>query len=428
MNMSALNITIDFSCLVVLITLIISQIFRRTKDSQNTLFLFVLVITAVTIGGELLAWVCEGSADPFMYFMQYAGNFAAYIAGSLIYSLLLIYFTKELNGRREFSKDETVLFIISLLLGAVVIVLALTNSATGILFTIDGNYRWKGGPGAVLTDLTMFMQQIPLFVLVLRHRDVNLSLRRKIIIFGLLMMTAAVLDIVIIDIAFCYPVTVLELLLIYLNFLLVVEEQMETTQLQLANTRYELMVTKISPDFVLDLLKDIEEMCEEDPEEAQYAISELSEYLRGNIDKIDSSELIPFEKEEEHVEHLMRLVQILRPDVRFEKNFEIRNFQVPVHSLMTVVEQAAGSCLSHVSTKPYVSIHTFRDQDLNCIEVISPSRGEDVDYDQAFDVYNHICLQLTRIPGASLRLFADYGRNTHALLKYPSLESGGSHE
>ena len=67
------------------------------------------------------------------------------------------------------------------------------------------------------------------------------------------------------------------------------------------------MLSQIRPHFLFNTLNSIYVLCEKDPEVAQKAIGEFSEYLRGNFEGLENETVIPFSREIEHVRHYLNL-------------------------------------------------------------------------------------------------------------------------
>ena len=55
-----MNVTVDTSCLVILLTLFISQSYRRANGRPDWLFSICLAVNMINIFAELMAWMLEG--------------------------------------------------------------------------------------------------------------------------------------------------------------------------------------------------------------------------------------------------------------------------------------------------------------------------------------------------------------------------------
>ena len=127
----------------------------------------------------------------------------------------------------------------------------------------------------------------------------------------------------------------------------------------LAQQKIQIALSQIKPHFIyntLNAIQDIDGM----PEVAQSAIVDFSKYLRENLDFLTASNLIPFEKELEHVKKYVNLEKLRfgeKINVIFDIN--VSDFLIPSLSLQMIVENA----IKHGITKKYeggtVNIKTY---------------------------------------------------------------------
>ena len=108
-----------------------------------------------------------------------------------------------------------------------------------------------------------------------------------------------------------------------------------------------LMVSQIKPHFLYNTLTAIQEMCYSEPRQAAKAIVKFSNYLRTNIDFINSEELIPFSLEKSHINNYID-IEIMRfgEDLCFEEDIQTADFLIPPLTLQPLVENAVkhGVC------------------------------------------------------------------------------------
>ena len=151
------------------------------------------------------------------------------------------------------------------------------------------------------------------------------------------------------------------------------EEQREN---EVNKTR--MMLTQIKPHFIYNSLNTIYYLCEKDPKEAQKAISEFSDYLRGNIDSLTEDEMIPFKKELEHIRHYLYL-ECLRysEDLNVKMDINCTDFNVPALSIQLLVENAIKHGIGHKPGGGTVTIHTHEEDDAYVIRVSDDGNGFD---------------------------------------------------
>lgn len=427
MDIFALNVTIDLTCLTVLLALVISQIYRHTQGRFDRSFLTVLVMNMVNIFAELMSWLCEGYGSQPLLFLNHLFNTAAYFNAGISFTALFWYLVNVLNSGKKPGRRDRLLLFLSCIPASVLILLAVTNHFTHLLFFINDNYYYQTGPLAKIYDWFMFFEQFLLLYAVWSHRETDRHIRIQTGILGFMLMGAAMLDIVLSDIELTYPVIVLALIVIYIDLLIVVEKQIELTELEIVSGRYALILGKMRPAFVNLVLGRIEELIRKDSEKAQWMISEFSDYLRGNIDRIDRNELIPFENELEHIVHYINLVRLKYEDFEFIEDLKIRGFSIPVRTILPVAEQFVIAIDSFPGSIRKIEIFTYLKDGRVYVEVTGPAMPEHEEISRAYELYNYVMARLMIVKDASMILYCDTGRRAHAVISLPrSMEADGN--
>ncbi len=131
-------------------------------------------------------------------------------------------------------------------------------------------------------------------------------------------------------------------LLLVSNFLLKEQaKKLQEQELRLEKARIVLMFSQIKPHFLYNALNSIYVLCGRDPEKAQQAVGEFSEYLRGNLEGMNQEKEITMEKELQHVKHYLHLEKLrYREDLNIEYEIETMDFRLPPLSLQPIVENA----------------------------------------------------------------------------------------
>lgn len=110
---------------------------------------------------------------------------------------------------------------------------------------------------------------------------------------------------------------------------------------ELTESRTALMITQIQPHFIYNVLSLIKVLCRKDPEEAAHTTEEFSNYLRGNMDALNSSHLVPFDQELQHTQLYIKLEKRRFLDrLQVNYNIETTSFLIPVLSLQPIVENS----------------------------------------------------------------------------------------
>lgn len=109
----------------------------------------------------------------------------------------------------------------------------------------------------------------------------------------------------------------------------------------MAETKMDLMMSQIQPHFLYNALSSIAFLCTEDPEEAERATNEFSNYLRGNLKFLGSKLPVPFEMELQHVEQYLNIEKRRFSDrLNIVYDLPCKDFLIPALTLQTLVENA----------------------------------------------------------------------------------------
>ena len=137
--------------------------------------------------------------------------------------------------------------------------------------------------------------------------------------------------------------TVVSLVEMFVKFKETSELQLISMQLALdvKEKENELLLHQIQPHFLFNSLNCISTLCQIDPEKAEKAIIFFSNYLRNNMELINSSGNTTFEKEMNHIEQYLMLHEIrFEDDIILDINNPCGDFEIPPLSIEPIVENA----------------------------------------------------------------------------------------
>lgn len=134
----------------------------------------------------------------------------------------------------------------------------------------------------------------------------------------------------------------------------------EAVEKELIQNRIAIMMSQIQPHFLYNALTSIQELCLCDPERAHTVLIKFSQFLRGNMDSLKTSELIPFDKELEHVKNYLYLEK-MRYNEYLEIEYEIKvsDFLLPALSIQPIVENAVRYGVGKKEEGGRVAIRTY---------------------------------------------------------------------
>ena len=189
--------------------------------------------------------------------------------------------------------------------------------------------------------------------------------------------------------------------------------------------RVQQMLSQIKPHFLHNALTLIIDLCDTDPQKAKEATVEFSRYLRGNMESIDRTGPIPFEKELEHTKLYLDIEQMrFAGDLQVRYDIACTGFSLPA----LTVEPLAENAVRHgVREKPdgrgTVVIATRETPDGYEITVTDDGPGFDPDR-LPEDGQMHVGIanvreRLRQIVDGSLEYRSAPGEGTAAIIRIP---------
>ena len=187
-----------------------------------------------------------------------------------------------------------------------------------------------------------------------------------------------------------------------------------------------IMMTQIQPHFLYNSLTVIQELCRSDPAQAEAATVQFANYLRGNMDALQTNTPIPFGQELEHTREYLALEQM-----RFEDKLTVRydiqcaDFALPILTLQPIVENAVRHGVrGNTDGRGEVVISTREQPDRYEITVSDNGPGFDPKAQGADQDHSHVGIQnvrqrLSQMCGGTLTLESAPGEGTRVTIALP---------
>ena len=197
-----------------------------------------------------------------------------------------------------------------------------------------------------------------------------------------------------------------------------------------ALTRNELMLSQIKPHFLYNSLGSIEVLCRLDPEKAEQAIHHFTQYLRSNMDAINSNDTIPFSRELEHIHNYVWLEQMrFADDLAYKEEIETLDFRVPQLSIQPLVENAIKhGMMGNADGVLHVVLKVTENEDEYIIKVCDDGCGFDPtqlpeDGKSHLGLHNAAYSLQLRLNGA-MAIDSQIGIGTTITIRIPKAEGG----
>ena len=218
----------------------------------------------------------------------------------------------------------------------------MTAFFSGICFSISPDNHFIRGPLGYTCAVVSFLLLAFLSWTVIRRYQKEGKVQAFFpAIFSLLIIAASVLDMTLwrraqIELLpfVITTVSVFQYIWLHLRFVWEHEEALKAEQ------RIRIMISQIQPHFLFNTLTTIQTLCDIDPPKAEETVGKFAAYLRQNIQSLDRSDLVPFEKEMEHTRIYAGIEMIRFPDIRVEYDTQDTAFSLPALTVQPLVENA----------------------------------------------------------------------------------------
>lgn len=245
------------------------------------------------------------------------------------------------------SKILKFIGIIVFVLDIIIAVIYSRSLKTGFFFTVKNGFNYYTTNYYIIVAFALIFPIIT-FVIILKNRRVLGLLQTGMLLSYLIFPLVVLCFDILYNLTISYTLYVLIGLAIYMEIDIkqsrnraINEAKIANQQKELTEMRIALMVSQIQPHFLYNALSSISYLCMNDPQEAQRATNEFSDYLKGNLRSINSRTPISFDTELSHVRNYLKIQQY-----RFDErmivcyNIAATNFDIPALVLQTLVENA----------------------------------------------------------------------------------------
>ena len=212
-----------------------------------------------------------------------------------------------------------------------------------LCFHIDEDNHYQGGP---LHTVTYVVSAILLGIWLFQSvRDYRTSRKRDLIIPVLVVLIISVsvlldkqagtLNQPITFLTFASVIcSVFYYIWLHLRFVREHEDDLKAQQ------RIQIMMTQIQPHFLFNTIATIRALCRRNPDKAGEVAEKFGDYLRQNLNSMDTVGLIPFQKELEHTKIYSEIEMVRFDNVRVEYDIQDGQFNLPPLTVQPLVENA----------------------------------------------------------------------------------------
>ena len=353
------------SFFVILLAICIYFVGNRRIDEERWM-LRLLLATVVLLSSDAFTWIFNKAQGRGAYDVLIISNFLVYIMGYEILRLFTRYVT-SLTGPGPMAKAVYLIAYVGMLLTFI-------NLFTHFMYYIDASNVYHRTTWFVLSQSLGLIGTVCLGIHIFIRRQKLVNLRTLVLITYIVLPSLAM-----VIQSFYYGIPLLNIAIsaaLFLNLTvmllyqrrriseqaeeLIASERKLIEERELINDmKIRLVLSQVKPHFLFNALNAIYYLIEKSPVQAQAAIDSFSDYLRGNMEALEHTALIPFSQEMKHVKSYLRL-----EEMRFQDELEViydvkaLNFDVPALSVEPIVENAVKHGIGQNENGGYVKIST----------------------------------------------------------------------
>lgn len=388
---------------------------ERRKDENSLLNFFIF--TMLHFAGYFAFVLIKEKYTSDAFIISFYSTF--YILNNLEVALFYRYMS---SYTRIPKKIVRIANAVNIILFSLFAISDIVNIFTRMYFTsVDGVYT--RGKYMILSQGYQFAMLAISFFLVVFNRGLNHREKAAFIIYCLLPLASIIIQNILSGYAIAYATLLLaiEILFLFLNVEKNIKLKEEEEKLKDANVK--IMVSQIQPHFTYNTLSSISTLITINPDKAQKALDEFTDYLRMNFSTLTATKLVPFNDELKHIKTYINLEK-LRFEERLTAVFDIetKNFEVPPLSIQPLVENAVKHGILKKIEGGTVTLKTYEDEEAIYVEVIDDGIGfdmEEVDFDSNKHIgLNNIRHRITTMSNGEMTFYSEPNKGTKVVVKF----------
>lgn len=362
------NVVLDTFGLIVLLIIFASCLSEYLQKEHRSLhFVTLLGLIIVAVAADIVSWLGEG--HPEFALMTLISNTVASCVGQLAIICFMEYLCHMLY---EKSRVASIILNIFRVLCYLSVLFSIGNLFYGYSFRVSETGHYVHSENEYMVVLHLLFSMLAFLALILMALFAKTSRREYrfvFIIYTVFPIVGIVLDYTTHGISLTYISLVVSALIIYTNIHIERQQVIESQ-------KNALMLSQINPHFTYNTLTTIAAMCDSSPKTAKGLTIDFARYLRQNLSTMTSEELIPFDKELEHVECYLKIEKArFRDRLNVIYSIQCRDFVIPPLTVQPIVENAVKHGITKQVSGGTVKISTYDTEKYYVIEIIDDGVG-----------------------------------------------------
>lgn len=353
-----------------IVNIILKKDRRKDENALLRFFIFTVIhlITYVTFTFIKEVYTSD------VFIMTFYTVF--YIFNNIEVILFYIYLSRYINSS---NKNMKIIDIVSYSLFGLFVISDIINIFTHMYFSsVNGIYTRS--KFMIISQGYQFIILATAFVLAVFNKNLNLREKIAFALYCVLPAISIILQNIFAGYAIAYATLIVsvEILFLFLNVEKNIKLREDEKQLKEANMK--IMVSQIQPHFVYNTLSSISTLITIDPNKAQKALDDFSDYLRMNFSTLTETKLVSFEDELRHIQTYVNLEK-MRFNDRLNVIYDIKvsNFSLPPLSVQPLVENAIKHGILKKEEGGTVILKTYETDKAFIVEIIDDGVGFNID-------------------------------------------------
>lgn len=418
MNSSSIfNVTVCIIGILILSVHIVNLAIRKNKRKDEKCLLDFIIFTSIHLSIYLAFTLIKIAYTSNPFIIAFYTSF--YIMNNIELFLLFRY----MHNYVEISpKTEKGLVIFNICGLAVFCLLDIINIFTGMFFTaVDGAYIRSNT--MILSQGYQCVMFVIVFVTAILSKKLNRREKLAFSSYSIIPLIAIILQNIFKGYAIAYAsiIIAIEVLLLFLNYESNIEllKQKEKAQ----NAQVKVMLSQIQPHFIYNSLSAISTLITIDPNKAQEALDEFTEYLRRNLSSLTKDQLIPFEDELRHIETYVSLEKLRFEDrINVIYDLKIRDFYVPSLSIQPIIENAIKHGILKKISGGTIIFKTYETESSYVVEINDDGVGFNMaDINEKDDNHfgiNNIKYRITKMCKGNIEINSEINKGTNVIITF----------
>lgn len=373
-NKTVFNISVCLIGMLILLVHIVNLFIKkeRRKD-ENALLSFFLFTFFHLMVYFIFSLIKDNIANDAFIISSYT---IFYIMNNIEALLFYLYLRSYTNIE---EKKKKVIDIINVTLFTMFVITDFINIFNRMYFTsINGVY--VRNEGMIISQGYQFVLLAISILVVITNKNLNRREKVSFSLYCILPLISIIIQNILKGYAIAYLTMIfsIEILFLFLNVEKNIKIREDEKQLKEANIK--MMVSQIQPHFVYNTLSSISTLITIDPDKAQKALDDFTEYLRMNFSTLTATNLVPFKDELKHIKTYVNLEKMRFNDrLNVSYDIQVSSFFVPPLSVQPIVENAIKHGILKKVEGGNISIKTYEEEKAYIIEIEDDGVGFNMD-------------------------------------------------